>query len=191
LVAQLAPKRNERLVITYGGKATALPGDPITRSVLRGFLESAGGQDVNVVNVRTLAASLGLLVEEIKSSEETDFNEWLHVAAVADGQKVSAGGTFFGAHNHPRIVRINGRPVEVTPAGVLFLMNNKDRPGIVGYIGTLMGKHNVNIANMSLCRDNKGGHALMVLNLDSVPPAALLEEIHKDSDITNVRVVRL
>jgi len=191
LVAQLAPKRNERLVITYGGKATLLPGDPITRSVLRGFLESAGGQDVNVVNVRTLAASLGLLVEEIKSSEETDFNEWLHVAAVADGQKVSAGGTFFGAHNHPRIVRINGRPVEVTPAGVLFLMNNKDRPGIVGYIGTLMGKHNINIANMSLCRDNKGGHALMVLNLDSVPPAALLEEIHKDPDITNVRVVRL
>jgi D-3-phosphoglycerate dehydrogenase len=191
LVAQLAPKRNERLVITYGGKATSLPGDPITRAVLRGFLESAGGQDVNVVNVRTLAASLGLLVEEIKSSEETDFNEWLHVAAFADAQKVSAGGTFFGAHNHPRIVRINSMPVEVTPAGVLFLMNNKDRPGIVGYIGTLMGQHRINIANMSLCRDDQGGHALMVLNLDSVPSAALLAEIQKDPDISNVRVVQL
>ena len=191
LLAQLARKRNERLVITYGGKATEMPGDPISRSVLKGFLESAGGKDVNQVNVRALAASLGLLVEEIKSNEETDFNEWLHVAVYSDEQKVSAGGTFFGKQSHPRIVRINSLPVEVVPSGVLFLMTNKDRPGIVGYIGTLMGKYKINIANMSLSRDNKGGHALTVLNLDSVPPQGLLDEIHKDPDISNVRVVKL
>ncbi|TMQ00903.1 MAG: phosphoglycerate dehydrogenase [Verrucomicrobia bacterium] len=191
LLAQLAPKRNQRLVITYGGKAAEMPGDPISRWVLKGFLESAGGRDVNQVNVRALAASLGLLVEEIKSNEETDFNEWLHVAVYSDGQKVSAGGTFFGKQSHPRIVRINSQPVEVVPSGVLFLMTNKDRPGIVGYIGTLMGQYKVNIANMSLSRDNKGGHALTVLNLDSVPPPELLEEIHKDPDIRNVRVVKL
>ena len=191
LLAQLAPKRNERLVITYGGRATEMPGDPISRSVLRGFLESAGGKDVNQVNVRALAAALGLLVQETKSNEETDFNEWLHVAVHSEGQKVSAGGTFFGKQSHPRIVRINSLPVEVVPAGVLFLMTNKDRPGIVGYIGTLMSKYNVNIANMSLSRDSKGGHALTVLNLDSVPPAGLLEEIQKDPDISNVRVVKL
>ena len=80
LLAQLAPKRNDRIVITYGGKAAELPTDPVTRAVLKGFLELAGGKEVNQVNVRTLAASLGLLVEEIKSSEATDFNEWLHVA---------------------------------------------------------------------------------------------------------------
>ena len=191
LLAQLAPKRNEQLVITYGGRATEMPGDPISRSVMKGFLESAGGKDVNQVNVRALAASLGLLVEEVKSNEETDFNEWLHVAAYSGGQKVSAGGTFFGKQSHPRIVRINSLPVEVVPSGVLFLMTNKDRPGIVGYIGMLMGKYQINIANMSLSRDNKGGHALTVLNLDSVPPAELLEEINKDPDIRNVRVVKL
>ncbi|HXT38504.1 MAG TPA: phosphoglycerate dehydrogenase [Candidatus Angelobacter sp.] len=191
LLAQLAPKRNERLVITYGGKATEMPGDPISRSVLKGFLESAGGKDVNQVNVRALAAALGLLVEEIKSNEETDFNEWLHVAVHSEEQKVSAGGTFFGKQSHPRIVRINSLPVEIVPSGVLFLMTNKDRPGIVGYIGTLMGKYKINIANMSLSRDNKGGHALTVLNLDSVPPQELLDEIHKDPDISNVRVVKL
>ena len=191
LLAQLAPKRNERLVITYGGKATEMPGDPISRSVLKGFLESAGGRDVNQVNVRALAAALGLLVEEIKSNEETDFNEWLHVAVYSEGHKVSAGGTFFGKQSHPRIVRINSLPVEVVPSGVLFLMTNKDRPGIVGYIGMLMGQYKVNIANMSLSRDNQGGHALTVLNLDSVPPAELLEEIQKDPDISNVRVVKL
>src|SRR2546429_2188844 len=143
LLAQLAPKRNERLVITYGGRATEMPGDPISRAVLQGFLEAAGGKEVNQVNVRALASSLGLLVEEVKSNEETDFNEWLHVAVYSEGQEVSAGGTFFGKQSHPRIVRINSLPVEVVPSGVLFLMTNKDRPGIVGFIGTLMGKYKV------------------------------------------------
>jgi D-3-phosphoglycerate dehydrogenase len=191
LLAQLAPKRNDRLVITYGGRAAELPSDPVTRSVLKGFLELAGGKEVNQVNVRTLATSLGLEVQEIKSSEETDFNEWLHVAVFAGDQKVSAGGSVFGAKNLPRIVRLNSQPVEIVPEGVLFLMNNKDRPGIVGYIGTLMGKHNVNIASMSLSRDTAGGNALTVLNLDSVPPEKLLAEIQKDPDISNVRVAKL
>src|SRR2546430_12420932 len=141
LLAQLAPKRNERLVITYGGRATEMPGDPISRSVLKGFLESAGGKDVNQVNVRALASSLGLLVEEIKSNEETDFNEWLHVTVYSEGQKVSAGGTFFGKQSHPRIVRVNSLPVEVLPAGGVFLMKNKGRPGLVGSIGTPIGQY--------------------------------------------------
>jgi len=191
LVCQLAPKRNDRIVVTYGGKATEVPSDPITRFVLKGFLESAGGKDINQVNVRTLAASLGLLVEEIKSNEETDFNEWLHLAVYSGGQKISAGGTFYGSKHQPRIVRVNGQPVEIVPEGVLFFMTNKDRPGIVGYLGTLMGRHNINIASMSLSRDIAGGHALTVLNLDSVPPPAVLEEVQKDQDITNVRVVKL
>src|SRR5712671_6398453 len=67
---------------------------------------------------------------------------------------------------------------------------NKDRPGIVGYLGTLMGKYNVNIASMSLSREKVGGQALTVLNLDSVPPPDLLEGIQKDPPIHNVRVVK-
>ncbi|HYV28351.1 MAG TPA: phosphoglycerate dehydrogenase [Candidatus Eisenbacteria bacterium] len=191
LLAQLAPKRNDRLVITYGGKATDLPTDPITRFVLKGFLESAGGKDVNQVNVRTLAAGLGLLVEEIKSNEQTDYHEWLHVAVFSGGERFSAAGTILGARHQPRIVRINSQPVEIVPSGVLFLMNNRDRPGIVGHIGTLMSRHNVNIANMSLNRDAAGGQALTVLNLDSVPPQAVLDEMQRDPDISNVRVVKL
>lgn len=191
LLAQLGPKRNERLVVTYGGKAQEIPTDPVTRAVLKGFLQCVSGQDVNQVNVRSLAQSLGLTVEEIKSNEETDFNEWLHVASFSEEKKVSVGGTFFGGQNQPRIVRINSQHVEAVPSGVLFLMNNKDRPGIVGYVGTLMARHHVNIAGMSLSRDTRGGQALTVLNIDSAPPEALLSEIAKDPDISNVRVVQL
>jgi D-3-phosphoglycerate dehydrogenase len=191
LLAQLAPKRNDRLVITYGGRAAELPTDPITRSVLKGFLESCGGKDVNQVNVRALASGIGLLVEEIKSNEETDYNEWLHVAVHSGDQRFSAGGTILGKRQQPRIVRLLGQTVEIVPEGVLFIFNNKDRPGMVGYIGSLMGRAEVNIASMSLSRDNAGGQALTVLNLDSVPPASVLEEVAKDPNISNVRVVKL
>ncbi len=191
LVAQIGPKRNERLLITYGGKATEVPGDPITRSVLKGFLESVGGRDVNHVNVRAMAKSLGLRVEETKSNEETDFSEWVHVEAWSGEKRVSAGGTFYGNKNQPRIVRLNSHPVEIVPEGVLLLMTNKDRPGIVGYLGTLMGNHRINIASMSLNRDIAGGRALTVLNLDSAPPEEAVTRLKQDPDISDVHVATL
>ncbi len=191
LVAQLGVKRNHRLVITYGGQANEVPTDPITRAVLKGFLSFAGGKDVNQVNVRTLAAGLGLQVEEVKSTEQTDYLEWLHVAAFSEGGKVSAGGTLFSALHLPRIVRLDSQTVEIIPEGVLVLMNNTDRPGMVGYVGTILGRHNINIASMSLHREEVGGQALTVLNLDSVPPAAVLDEFRLDPDISNIRVIKL
>jgi D-3-phosphoglycerate dehydrogenase len=193
LLAQLSPPGADRLYITYGGHARLLPNiDPVTRAVLRGFLAFSGLKDVNNVNVRSVAQSIGITVEEKKSDEPVTFNEWIHVQVFSGGHKlISAGGTFFGSPNNPRIVRLFSTPVEIPVSGTLLLLNNKDRPGIVGYLGTLLAKHKVNIANMSLARDTAGGLALTVLNLDSAPPQAVLEELKKDGDITNVKVVIL
>ena len=194
LLGQLAPANVDRVYITFGGKAQELPGtDSITRAVLKGFLSHGTAvKGINNVNVRSAAAALGLSVEEKKSDEPVTFNEWLHVQLFSGAEKVlSAGGTFFGSPNNPRIVRLYSQTVEIVPAGILFLMNNKDRPGIVGHIGSLMGKHNVNIASMSLSRDVAGGNAMTILSLDSIPPQALIEEIQKDPDISNVKVVQL
>ena len=71
------------------------------------------------------------------------------------------------------------------------MFNNQDRPGIVGYVGTLLSKHNVNIANLSLSRDHAGGHALSVFHVDSEPPTELLDELRRDAVFSNVRVVKL
>jgi D-3-phosphoglycerate dehydrogenase len=193
LLAQLAPAHVDRLHITYGGKAQELPNiDPITRAILLGFLSQASVKELNNVNVRSIASTLGLTVEEKRSSEPVTFNEWLHVQAFRNGDKViSAGGTFFGSPDNPRIVRVFSQPTEIVPSGIVLLLKNKDRPGIVGYLGTLMSRHNVNIASMSLTRDTVGGQALTVLNLDSVPPPEVLDEIQRDPDISNVKVVKL
>ena len=193
LLAQLTTASADRLHITFGGNARLLPNiDPVTRAILRGFLSTSNLKDVNNVNVRSVAQSIGITVEEKKSDEPVTFNEWVHVQVFSEGKKlISAGGTFFGSPNNPRIVRLFSQSVEIPVTGTLLLLNNADKPGIVGHLGTLLARHQVNIANMSLTRDTVGGLALMVLNLDSVPPAAVLEELKKDADISNVKVVSL
>lgn len=191
VLAQLAPKRIERITITYGGRVRELPEDPITRAVLVGFLSRSAGMEVNYVNARNLADQLGVLIQEIKSSSEIDYYEWIHVAASANGEMWSVAGTIFTARNIPRIVRLNEYPVEVIPEGILLLVKNVDRPGMVGRIGTVLGKHGVNIANMSLHRDRFGGIALTVLNLDSIPPKEAVEELKSDPDIKDIRIVEL
>ena len=190
LLSRLGQSGTERLVITYGGLATELPGDPIARAIIKGFLGAAMGEEVNLVNVHAMAKERGLVVEEIKSSEQVDFKEWLHIRAWAGDEKVSVGGSFFGLAQHPRIVRLNSQPVEIVPEGILFMMTNKDRPGIVGHLGSVLGKHGVNIANMSLGRDREGGEALTALNIDSVPSAECLSELEADPDISHIRIVQ-
>jgi len=193
LLAQLAPPQVDRLHITYGGKAQELPNiDPITRAIVQGFLSRAAVKDLNNINVRSIASTLGLTVEEKRSNEPVTFNEWLHVQVFNGSEKViSAGGTFFGSPNNPRIVRLYSTPVEIPISGTMLLLNNKDRPGIVGHLGTLLGKYKVNIASMSLSRETAGGYAFTVLNLDSEPPAPVLDELRRDPDIRNVKVVSL
>ena len=190
LLAKLGQVGTERLAITYGGLATELPGDPIARSIIKGFLGAAEGEEVNLVNVRSMAKERGLVVEEIKSTQQVDFREWLHIRAWAGEEKVSVAGSFFGLAQHPRIVRLNSQPVEIIPDGILFMMTNKDRPGIVGHLGTVLGNHGVNIANMSLGRDREGGQALTALNIDSIPPAECLAELEDDPDIGTIRIVQ-
>ena len=191
LLAQISPNRNDRLVVTYGGKASELRSDPITRYVLKGFLQSAGGTNVNHINVHSMAKTLGLCVDEVKSNEETDFNEWIHVAAHSGEGRNSIGGTFFGSQKNPRLARINGREVEAVPEGVLLIVTNNDQPGVVGHVGAVLANANVNIANMSLSRNKTGGKALTVINLDSVPKEETLAELENFEGITSVKVAQL
>ncbi|MBU3664423.1 MAG: phosphoglycerate dehydrogenase [Chthoniobacterales bacterium] len=188
-VAQIAPKRCGTLRIVYSGKARDLDTAPVTRSILKGFLAHISGDEVNEINAPGLAANLGLQVVESRVSDSSEFTDLISVIAEDSGAGASVGGTFFG--QKPRVVVINGKHVEAQPEGVLLLLENRDRPGIVGHIGTLLAKHNINIAGMSLGRDQAGGTALTVLNLDSAPADNVMAELRGDPDIYGARVLRL
>jgi len=188
-LSQVAPKRVETLHINYSGKVNEVDTTAITRSILKGFLHLAGGDDVNEVNAPAFAETLGIRVTESRLSAPGDYTDLLELTAEAEGKTLSVAGAFFGAT--PRIVSINNRPVEARPHGVVLVLENTDRPGMVGRIGTLLGAHGVNIATMSLSRNQAGGRALTVLNLDTAPGDDLLAEIRASEDIHSAQVVEL
>src|SRR3984893_11181555 len=188
-LSQVAPKRVDTLNVNYSGKVNEVDTTAITRAVLKGFLQSAVGSDVNEVNAPAFAESLGLKVTETRLSAAGDYTDLLELSAVADGKTVSVGGAFFGAT--PRIVSVNSRPVEARPHGVVLVLENTNRPGMVGRIGTLLGNHGVNIATMSLSRNQAGGTALTVLNLDTRPSPEVLEKICESDDIHSAQVIEL
>jgi D-3-phosphoglycerate dehydrogenase len=188
-LSQIAPKRADSLNINYSGKVNEVDTAAITRAVLKGFLQLAGGSEVNEVNAPAFAETLGLRVSESRLSAPGDYTDMLELSAVGEGKTVSVGGAFFGAT--PRIVSINSRPVEARPHGVVLVLENTDRPGMVGRIGTLLGDHGVNIATMSLSRNQAGGTALTVLNLDNTLSEQLLNEIRASEDIHSAQVIQL
>src|SRR5207249_2245816 len=132
-LSQVAPRRVDTLNINYSGKVNEVDTTAITRAVLKGFLQSAGGSEVNEVNAPAFAESLGLKITETRLSAPGDYSDMLELSANAEGKNISVGGAFFGIT--PRIVSINARPVEARPHGVILVLENTDRPGMVGRIG--------------------------------------------------------
>lgn len=190
ILAQLTPTRCQSLRVCYSGRITEQDTTAVTRAALKGFLKETGSQ-VNEVNAPKFAERLGLEVSEQKQTiVESEYHELVTVRAVdGEGKPFEVSGTFFG--NIPHIVRINGYNVEARPEGVLMIFMNKDRPGIVGQIGTILGKYDVNIASMSLSRGEAGSQALSVLNLDSVPSEECLAALREDRDITDLRFAKV
>ena len=183
-------RRTETLSINYSGKVNEADTGPVTRAVVKGFLEMAtGAESVNTVNALARARERGLKIVETRQNVPGDFTDLLEVSIGGGDETASVAGTFFGAK--PRIVQINGQHIEARPEGVLLLLENRDVPGLVGKIGSLLGERGVNIATMSLSRDAAGGKALTVINLDSAPDPDTLAHIRADSDILNARVVTL
>jgi D-3-phosphoglycerate dehydrogenase len=192
LVQQMAPEQVVSLRITYWGKIVDLDVTAITRAVLRGWLRRISGESVNFVNAPVVLERLGVRCEVVKSTGEIDYNELIQVEATgADGLTRSAAGTLIGKASSPRIVELNGRSVEVAATGKLLVIENRDEPGMIGYVGTLLGRDGVNIANMSLSRQQAGETALMVINLDSEPSEGARRELKGHRAIILAKFVHL
>ena len=192
LVQQIAPAQIAQLRVTYWGKLVDLDTNAVTRSIERGFLRRISGDSVNFVNAPVVLERLGVKAEVVKSTDESDYSELIGVEAVAaDGTKHSALGTLIGKANQPRIVGINGREVEVAADGKLLVLENVDQPGMVGSVGSILGRANVNIADMSLSRLTPGGTAYMVVRVDTEPAEDARREIKGHSAIRMAKFVQL
>ena len=192
LVQQIAPAQIAQMRITYWGKLVDLDANAVTRSIERGFLRRISGEEVNFVNAPVLLERLGVRAEVVQSTDDCGYSELIQVEAIApEGQVFSASGTLIGKGNQPRIVNINHREVEVAADGKLLVLENVDQPGMVGTIGTILGKDKVNIADMSLSRLTPGSTAYMVVRVDTEPSEAARKEIKGHPAIKMAKFVQL
>lgn len=189
-LAQWTPSRCDSLTVNYMGKIKEHDTTAVTRSVLKGFLRQAIGPDVNEINVTHYAENLGLDYSTTRESLQGDYSELMTIRARScEGDTYEVSGTFFGQAG--RIVRLNNQWLEAKPEGVLLVMENADRPGIIGMAGTLLAKHQINIANMALSRTEDSEHALSVLNLDSMPDKGVVDEMLQQDGIESAKLIQL
>lgn len=190
LISQIAPRQPDFFRINYSGKVSDVDTTLITRSALKGFLEASSGETVvNTLNAPGFAETRGIRVTESRLPAPCEFTDLIEVETGNSNETTTAAGTFFGSQ--PRIVKIRDHFVEASPEGHLLMLENVDSPGVVGHVGETLGKHGVNIASMSLSRNMVGGRALSVLNLDSVPEAALLADLESHQGIHKARAISL
>lgn len=147
-------------------------------AALKGLFQTMVTEQVSYVNAPLLAEQRGV---EVRLNQDTKSDEYRNVttlkAVLSDGSVVSAGGTVIGPKHHQKIVSINGYDVELAMAENLVVMVYQDRPGIVAIYGKAFAEAGINIAGMTIARQQKGAKALSVITVDSPISAELLESL--------------
>lgn len=192
LYTQLFGGKLRTVTVRFGGEVAQYPLASLTVAMLKGLLQPVSGSPVNFVNAPTLARERGITVIESKTTETKDFSNFIEIEASQNHDTHRIMGTLFGNHD-PRIVRINEFLLDAEPKGYMLFIHNEDRPGVVGMLGTLLGRNNVNIAEMTLGRIKKQAKtmALTVINTDQDVPVKVLDEIKKIPAILDVKLVKL
>jgi D-3-phosphoglycerate dehydrogenase len=178
------------ITVEFRGAAAEINTAPVTIAAIKGFLTPILIETVNFVNAPIIAKERGIEVKETKSSDAGDYNSMIALKIKANGRESYVAGTLFSKKD-PRVILIDEFEVEIVPEGELLLIYNNDKPGVIGNIGMLMGKNNINIARMHFGRESAGGMAISVVSIDSAPTPALIEEIKRLPNILSVKQISL
>ena len=176
LLAQLIDSPLKEVVIEYRGDFQGLDMSPASTAVLKGLLSSAVKDDVNFVNASVIAKERGIKVLETSSSESEDYINLITVKAITTGATSTVAGTIFGKHD-PRVVKINNFRLELIPRGHLALIQNIDKPGAIGSIGTVLGEHKINIARMQVGQEEDGERNIIFLRTDTPFTGEAIEQL--------------
>lgn len=163
---------------------------PLSVAVLKGALVPFLGEGVNYVNAERIAESRGLEVVRATHAEAGEYPHLVGVTLQGEGGTVELAGTLFGERD-ARVVRLEGFRLEFRPSGRLLLLRNRDVPGVVGKLGTLLGNAGINIADIHLARRDREGEALAALRLDQSPGEQVLAELRALPEVTSARMVDL
>jgi len=185
---QLVETAIEQVEVEYAGDIAEINVAPITIAVLRGLLERSQA-NVNMVNAPLLAQEMGIKLIETKVRKPVDFASSISVRTRGAAVRLIEGAIFHGSQ--PRIVRIDDFMLEAIPEGPTLLLHNHDRSGVVGMVGSILGEAGINISRMQLGLVPERKEAAMLVNVDSVPPEAVVEQLRNSPHVITAKLLEL
>jgi D-3-phosphoglycerate dehydrogenase len=189
-IAQMNDHRPHTVSIRYYGELTDGHNDLIASAVLVGLFRPILSSGVTAVNARSVAAARGIEVVESRSTRSRDYTSLVSVKLqTSGGDRIVEGAVF--ERGLPRLVLVDGIAVEAPLEGTMIVVCNTDQPGVIGDIGTILGRHGVNIANFALGRDQDRAVGVVIVD-ETVPiPDAVLDELRQVRAVREVRLVRV
>lgn len=176
--------------IEYQGDASEINTEPVTIAAIKGFLTPILEETVNFINAPVIAKERGIEVKEIKSADAGDYQSMVAIRLKAEGTERYVAGTLFSKKD-PRIVFIDTFKVDIVPLGELLFIYNNDKPGVIGNIGMLLSKNNINIARMHFGRETPGGTAISVVTIDTPASPKIIETIKGLPNILSIKQISL
>jgi len=191
-VIQIAGGRLASVECIYGGELSAYAGSMkfVTRLALKGLLDPILQQPVNLVNAEFVAKERGIAISETVTQEAHGFKNLITIKIKTDkGEETVSGTVFFKGRS--RIVAVGGYTMDMIPEGHILVSRHHDKPGVIGRASTILGKNNINIAGMQVGRVKADEPALMVLNVDSSVPQAVIDELRGLPGISSMTFAKI
>lgn len=190
LMTHLAQGQFVGVTILYEGEIAGYDTAILKAAVLEGLLSPVSSEQVNLINAPLLAQQRGLSITEQKNTDAPEYASLITGTLETTGDSITLAGT--ALRNEPHIVKVNGYWLDVVPTvPYLLFIDNPDQPGSIGAVGTLAGRHNINISFMEVGRLSPRGRAMMVIGLDDPVPPEVLAEINALPQIHDARLVKL
>ncbi|MBF0567789.1 MAG: phosphoglycerate dehydrogenase [Nitrospirae bacterium] len=180
----------KEISIELRGEAAEIMNEPVKIAAVKGFLTPILEHTVNFVNATHIAKERGIVVKVTKNADAGDYNTRVDLVIKSAKKDFSVSGTLFSKKD-PRIIAIDNYIIEVIPEGTMLYINNNDRPGVIGSIGTLFGQSGINIARMHFGRETKGGMAVSVVSVDGNVGKDILDKITKLPNIIEVKKITM
>ncbi len=189
-LAQLHQGNASKCHLIYQGELVDKDTKLLSAAFCVGLIEHALAEEVNIINAEVLLQDRGIDLSEEIRRDKGPFTSSILASVETDHQTYTVGGTTFG-NDMPRLFRVGDFRLEAYLDGVLLVFHHTDTPGMIGTIGTILGNQRVNIAQMAVGRAERGGEAVGVLNLDSSPPDAAMQEVLDHPEIITAEVIEL
>jgi D-3-phosphoglycerate dehydrogenase len=191
LLTGLAQGAVHAIECQYLGHVAEVDTRVLTLATAKGVLSSVVHEPVSFVNAPIIARERGIAISETSSAVSTDYVNLIAIRAETEDGEVSVAGTIVGKRNAERVMQVLGYDIEMAPARYMLFLTYEDRPGVIGGVGTILGRHEINIGTMDVGRGSTGGTALMGLTLDSPVAPEVVDEIGRAAGVETIRFIVL